>query len=222
MSLEKLPLEILTMVMLELDIHSLMSFGCANKRALQSVHAAVTLQAIASISTEAAGYLYLITCRRVCFDCFTQKASFLPLLYGYVVRKFALRPKHLERVPSMKSVPGCYSAGRFIVGRRLTLFDHDTTRDVPSALHGKGRSTARRPRTDGEADDELYNPRRFVAIVRAPSIVRAGSLEWGFHCTACYWTIPVPGLKMFTKESFKAHILECGVIVNREHVKLID
>jgi hypothetical protein len=51
------------------------------------------------------GYLYLITCRRVCFLCFTEEPDYLPLLRADAIRKFGLHNEHMARLPAMKTVP---------------------------------------------------------------------------------------------------------------------
>ncbi|OJZ80473.1 hypothetical protein ASPFODRAFT_106921, partial [Aspergillus luchuensis CBS 106.47] len=70
------------------------------------------------------GYLYLLTCRRVCFLCFTEKADYLLLSRKDVVRKFGLGSAHIALLPRMRSVPGCYSPREIKCQRRETLFDH--------------------------------------------------------------------------------------------------
>ncbi|KAH2761567.1 hypothetical protein KXW10_000389 [Aspergillus fumigatus] len=199
------------------------------------------------------GYLYLITCRRVCFLCFTEKPDYLPLLRADAIRKFGLRHEHLTRLPAMKSVPGCYSPREIKVRTRLTLFDHDTARQVGVAVHGTvstmeqyalqmtfqrleryqsrksqqtpgaGKSTPRRPRSEDEFDGRMSNPKRFVAIVRAPFLdVRTGSSEWGSHCVACrpyHYNRPLHWRRKFTDKSFEDHIKECGEIIDGKHVR---
>ncbi|PYI31663.1 hypothetical protein BP00DRAFT_307652, partial [Aspergillus indologenus CBS 114.80] len=70
------------------------------------------------------GYLYLITCRRVCFLCLSEKTDYLPLSRKDVIRKFGLDTTHLARLPRMKSVPGRYSPRGIRCRRREALFDH--------------------------------------------------------------------------------------------------
>ncbi|PYH52113.1 F-box protein, partial [Aspergillus niger CBS 101883] len=55
------------------------------------------------------GYLYLLTCRRVCFLCFTEKPDYLPLSRKDVIRKFGLGSAHIALLPRMRSLPRCYS-----------------------------------------------------------------------------------------------------------------
>ncbi|QKX54494.1 uncharacterized protein TRUGW13939_01581 [Talaromyces rugulosus] len=199
------------------------------------------------------GYLYLITCCRVCFLCFTVKADYLPLRQADATRKFGLDRSHLENLPTMKTVPGYYSPREIKLRDRLTLVDYRAARRTGIAIHGseskmnehsvhiqakklekynlrRSKHTAgaanpnpRRPRTEDEFDGYSSNPKRFVAIVRAPFLnPGATSLEWGFHCSACrshHYNRPLHWRRKFTKDSLKAHIEECGEIVDGKHVR---
>ena len=42
------------------------------------------------------GYLYLVTCRRVCFLCLTENPDYLPILRADAIRKFGLGPDGLK------------------------------------------------------------------------------------------------------------------------------
>jgi hypothetical protein len=54
-------------------------------------------------------YLYLITCKRVCFLCFTQQVNYLPLDGYEVLRKYALTHRTITMLPSIRNVAGFYS-----------------------------------------------------------------------------------------------------------------
>ncbi|KAL3475873.1 hypothetical protein BJX99DRAFT_228774 [Aspergillus californicus] len=190
-----------------------------------------------------AGFLYL---------CFTKTPDFLPLSRPDAVRNFGLRPGDLVNVPAMQTVPGRYSYRGPKMNHRLTLFDHNAARQVGISVHdtadrmeqyasemtsrkleryqtrrlqqgtGAGKSTTRRPRTEGEFDGFWSNPKRFMAIVRAPFFdSRTGSLERGFHCAACnacksdQEKPPFHWMRKFSEESFKDHITQCGEITDK-------
>lgn len=160
------------------------------------------------------GYLYLITCRRVCFLCFTEKADFLPLSRKDAIRKFGLDSEHLAKLPHLRSLPACYSPRRTKYRRREVLFDYSTARKTGIAVHGSVSSMEkhtsemarkkrevfdmresfhreyaadlRQPRTEDLFDGRSSNPRRFFGIIRAPFFnLRTSSAEWGSHCIAC-------------------------------------
>lgn len=153
----------------------------------------------------------------------------------------------------MKTAPGCYSPRNIKVRKGLTLIDHNAARDAGFAVHSSasameqytsnialkkmqkyqyrksqltestGRSIPRRPRTEDEFDGYTSNPRRFVAIVRAPYLDRRlGSPVKGFHCVACkvhHYNRPLHWRRKFTEESFKRHVTECGEVIDGKHVR---
>ncbi|RDH33410.1 hypothetical protein BDQ94DRAFT_178881 [Aspergillus welwitschiae] len=160
------------------------------------------------------GYLYLLTCRRVCFLCFTEKPDYLPLSRKVIIRKFGLGSAHIALLPRMRSLPGCYSPRELKCRRRETLFDHFAARQAGITLHGSPdeterhtsatvlerreayssrvslrRSATRRlrpPRSEDSFDGYSSNPKRFMGIIRAPFLYgQEFSPEWGFHCLAC-------------------------------------
>ncbi|KAL4905246.1 hypothetical protein BDW74DRAFT_178251 [Aspergillus multicolor] len=195
------------------------------------------------------GYLYLLTCRRVCF-CFTQDPAYLPLWRADAARKFGLSREYLAGIPAMKTIPGFYSPRELKVQTRITLLDHDSALRAGVAVHGSvgamGRyvsevsseeieryreralqhsagagsaspdPTPRQPRVEDEFDGYESNPKRFVAVVRAPVLkAQAGSRmpEWGFHCVACkghHYGRPLHWRRLYTEESFRDHLDECG------------
>ena len=82
------------------------------------------------------GYLYLITCKKVCFRCLSRRDSFLPLSRADIVRKYGLQSGHMARIPRMRSRPGRYSERELICRKSLTLFDHDSARSIGVTIHG--------------------------------------------------------------------------------------
>lgn len=191
------------------------------------------------------GYLYLITCRRVCFLCFTGKTDYLPLRRSDVVRKFGLRSEHLAKLPSLKSVPGRYSPFEIKCRRRITLYDHSAALEAGIAVHGDSKSmeqyasdnlanklevyesrkatstgvVPRRPKSE-DFDAHQSNPLRFMGIIRAPVFdARMPDPQWGFHCIACesHSDPPLNWRRKFTKESYRDHIRECGEAIHGEH-----
>lgn len=160
------------------------------------------------------GYLYLVTCRRVCFLCFTEKSDYLPLPRKDAIRKFGLCSEQLTSIPCLKSFPGRYSPRGIKCRRRELLLDHSVARQTGISVHGSISSmekyasesaskkleayntklslcrtngtNVRRPRSEDIFDGRCSNPRRFMGIIRAPFLnFRTASPEWGFHCVAC-------------------------------------
>jgi hypothetical protein len=81
-------------------------YGVSSALALAGgFHAEIFTRSFVQPSGDFGGYLYLITCRRVCFLCFTEKPDYLPLLRADAIRKFGLHNEHTVRLPAMKTVP---------------------------------------------------------------------------------------------------------------------
>lgn len=280
-TLDQLPLEVLNMVLLQVDVHSLMTnFGYVNRRARQlmplipeyskiTLRSPITIRAIRSIGTGASfclqtlwdklhtakcetcgdfgEYLYLITCRRVCFECFTNRIDYLPFVQADVLRMFGLRQKHLAAISSMKSVPGCYSTSEHRRRSRFTLFDYNAGMQTGLAIHGtRGamnqyaletwtkkatQSRCRKKINRYGPDLSSWNPKRFMGIVRAGVLnARTGAPEWGLHCSACryHWFNSQRCIgtfnwcRKFTRESFEDHIRECGEIIDGKHSRFTE
>lgn len=55
-----------------------------------------------------AGFLFLLTCKRVCKSCLSKKGIFLPLEPSHAARRFGLDLHLLKDVPRMIPIPGIY------------------------------------------------------------------------------------------------------------------
>ncbi|KAH6975356.1 hypothetical protein BKA56DRAFT_618867 [Ilyonectria sp. MPI-CAGE-AT-0026] len=86
------------------------------------------------------GYLYLITCKRVCFLCFSKKEAYMPLSPVQACRKFGISHKMLSGVPRMVTRAGTYSFDGKKVKDGLTLIDHRSAREMGIRFHGSLRA----------------------------------------------------------------------------------
>ncbi|KAL2808763.1 hypothetical protein BJX63DRAFT_424355 [Aspergillus granulosus] len=167
---DKLPQEILEMVLEQLDLQSLTKFRRVNRRAMQAVDSIRTyqhtvtrfptaLRAILSIRTGASyscqdlyrelqtakcrtcgrfgGFLYLLTCRRVCAVCFTRNGAYIPIQRSDVLNGRGLYARDLATLPSMRTIPGSYTRENIPCKRRLIF-------------HRSIRITGRGVGTDGD------------------------------------------------------------------------
>ncbi|KAI0285530.1 hypothetical protein BC826DRAFT_960139 [Russula brevipes] len=170
------------------------------------------------------GYLYILTCKRVCFLCLSEDKQFLPLRYRHAIRKFGLKLPILRTLPSMKCIRGTYSSNLYKVRSHLAVVDSNCARRASITLHGSisameqyVSSMAVQDPFDGKSG----NPLRFVAIVRTPWLNKSPKEpEWGFHCKGCrnsYISRPLHFRRKFTIGSFKEHLRECGNIRHGEH-----
>ena len=156
------------------------------------------------------GYLYILTCKRVCFLCLSSDSKYLPLSHSEAVKNFGLDRSILNTLPQMRSIPGTYSPHRQQCNKRLALVDSESAYQAGITLHGSliamrqyvsdiaaqklresvegllRGSTPRRPRTEDIFDGLSGDGLRFVAIIRTPWFNRASrKLVWGFHCIGC-------------------------------------
>jgi hypothetical protein len=149
------------------------------------------------------GYLYILTCRRVCFLCLSNDSKYLPLSHSEAIRKFGLDRSILNTLPQMRSIPGTYSPNEQKCNKRPALVDSESAYHAGITLHGSlsamqqyvsdiaaqklreydervlrskaegCRSTPRRPRTEDIFHSLPGNPLRFVAVIRTPWFNRA-------------------------------------------------
>ena len=143
------------------------------------------------------GYLFLLTCRRVCFLCFTKDKTYLPLGLNHACRQFGLDRAVVGNLPCMRAIPGVYSLSEEGIPE-TTLVDYKSAFDAAIARHGSmedmhqfvldqeaeefgdhekkkvqalrpdGSRHMPKPRIADPLDRWSGHPFRFVAIVRAP------------------------------------------------------
>ena len=75
-------------------------------------------------------YLYLITCRRVCYSCFTSRKEYFPVSLTLAARHAKLQRKALKRLPQVRSLPGRYTASGKLFRYRMTLIDCQALGDL--------------------------------------------------------------------------------------------
>ncbi|RDL32399.1 uncharacterized protein BP5553_08855 [Venustampulla echinocandica] len=160
------------------------------------------------------GYLYILTCKRVCYLCFTLDRAYLPLFYTQVIRKFGLSRQMAETLPQMKSIPGIYTPHESKYRERLALVDVNVARRAGIALHGSAAAMEKyksdmasqkileyknqllQQSTDlsatppsqyeGPFDRQCRDPFRYMATVRTPWLKRISQqVELGSYCTGC-------------------------------------
>jgi hypothetical protein len=194
-----------------------------------------------------AGFVYLTTCRRVCFLCLYEKSRYFPLLISEAEWKFGVSRRLFAALPAVKSLPGCYSPNEYVRKARLTLLDSESARQIAIKYHGtaevmeqhvaeagqkrwesyqwkvagdSGTTSRRRPGISVQ-EGRRSDPRRFMAVVRAPWIKpSSNAVEWGFHCVGCkrqYRSRPLHWRRKYCVETFSDHIRECRSVRDGEH-----
>jgi hypothetical protein len=240
--LDKLPLEIITEILLTLDLPTLTVFRRVNHRAMSLVdsmhqlkmmlkHCPNVLRAIISINARFfdcrtlyetlltnkcatcdhfGGYLYLITCKRVCYSCFTSNLNYFPVSSRYAAKQTGLTIKELKRrLPHVSSLPGRYTAFGKLARSRILLFDRQSVvRYVRQGIiHGPSKRIQ-------QLDRKATKPRRYMSIISAPYLSSSGqSADWGYFCTRCKDSKdPVTFFRTkFTKDGVLEHLKQHGV-----------
>jgi hypothetical protein len=228
--LDLLPLELVSEILLALDIPTLTSFRRVNRRAMELVdslhqyrsilkHCPNILRAIVSTNASSytcrvlydtlcntkcsscdrfGGYLYLITCRRVCYFCFSRNLIYFPLSAWQAAKLTGLSRRDLKRLPHLVSLPGRYTASAKLSKGRTMLFDRWAVLLLDRAGDGQ-----RQP-----VDYTTREPRRFMPIISAPYLSHAGQRAgWGLHCRRCERNTDLENhfRHQFTRDDLVAH-----------------
>lgn len=202
-----LPLELISEILLWLDVPILTSFRRVNHRAMELVdslhqyrmilkHCPNVLRVIslnanffacrvlfnALLTTKCSscdrfgGYLYLITCCRVCYFCFTSNIDYFPLSAWLANKLTGLSRRDLKGLPHVLGLPGRYAVTAISSKGRIMLLD----RQAVLLLAQEGNKQHQ------PIDYTTREPRRFKSIISAPYFTHAGQrADWGLHCRRC-------------------------------------
>lgn len=123
-----------------MTVDSFPPFKCIIKHAHPALHGALMIHSAKWITCEKlfkiictsecescgdfAGYVYLITCKRVCFLCLSQDDKYLP--YTFTGRKSRAFSRILDILPHMRSISGIYSPNEKQESRQLCLWDRES------------------------------------------------------------------------------------------------
>ncbi|KAK3337776.1 hypothetical protein B0T19DRAFT_82409 [Cercophora scortea] len=122
------------------------------------------------------GYLYLITCKRVCYFCFTRRKEYFPVSLTLAARQAKLQKKAFSHLPQVLSLPGRYTAIAKLSRHRVTLIDRQ------ALFHLSEEAEMLNKRIDYMTTE----PRRYMSIVAAPRLdVHHQKAEWGLFCALC-------------------------------------
>ncbi|KAK4113083.1 hypothetical protein N656DRAFT_789178 [Canariomyces notabilis] len=240
--LDLLPYELISQVLLALDLPSRTAFRRVNRRAMGLVdslheyqmvlkHCPNILRAIISINakhfdlatlyrtlctTKCAAcngsfgsYLYLITCKRVCYSCFTEKSAYLPVSAMLDIRNTSLSRDDLKSLPHIFSLPGYYTKSKNLARGRTMLVDLQSMNKRASEI--RGTKVFIRVSTQCATTDEN---RRHMAIISAPYFSSSGrSAHWGFYCAKCNEDKEESMLdrSKYTEKEFANHMAEYGI-----------
>ncbi|KAK3693914.1 hypothetical protein B0T22DRAFT_55749 [Podospora appendiculata] len=125
------------------------------------------------------GYLYLITCRRVCHHCFTTRPEYLPVALSLVTYHTELTPHETASLPSIITLPRPQIMRRTIPHGtifidRQALLDRVGERDITAWPLWIGRSLAKRATL------------RYSVVMAVPYIHPSGqAADWDADCERC-------------------------------------
>ncbi|KAI0837090.1 hypothetical protein F5Y06DRAFT_271969 [Hypoxylon sp. FL0890] len=211
--LDALPLELLTEVLIAIDLPTLTAFRRVNCRAMSIVdslhqyrmiseHCINVLRAVISLKAASfdcrtlyetlstrkceacdrfGSYLYLITCKRVCYFCFTGRPEYHPMSATDAKRCTGLPRRGLMHLPHVLSLTGRYTGFAKTSKKRILLFDQQAVLNTVS--ESVADAFRRRVR---ELDLTTRETRRYMSIISAPYFDSSGQLSyWGFYCARC-------------------------------------
>lgn len=163
------------------------------------------------------GYLYLITCSRACYFCFTSAWAYLPMA-AHAVRRAGVSREDLERLPHLLSLPGRYTSFGKLSKKRTKLFDRQTVWNKALEAVATDEGSQRLNHTTREV-------KRYMAIISAPYFGAGQSVDWGVHCVGRREsTEPATHFRLkYSQDDIFDHINRCGAIqdVNgrKQHVR---
>jgi F-box domain len=206
---DKLPLELLSEVLLELDVPTLVAFRCVNRHAMTLVdsfpkfcrvvdNCATVIRAIVATKANSftfntlhnslsmrdcvgcgrfGGYLYLITCERVCYFCFSRDTAYFPITES-TARRIGITKNLLDQLPHLFSLPGQYTPFEKLSKKRIKLFDR-------VAMQQRAQDARWTAVTGRQIDYTTREPKRYMAIISAPHFCFGKDIDWGVHCLGC-------------------------------------
>lgn len=155
------------------------------------------------------GYLYLVTCKRVCYSCFTTDLSYFPVSAALASKRTGLSRKQLKGLPHIFSLPGRFTDRSKLARSRVMLVDRRSLLRRASEISGQTFDERL-----GQVDLTTREPRRYMSIISAPHLTSSGRLaDWGFYCTRCIDdTEPATNFRnKYTESGFMDHIARYGI-----------
>ncbi|KAM7210248.1 hypothetical protein V8F06_014370 [Rhypophila decipiens] len=124
------------------------------------------------------GYLYLISCKRVCYLCFTSKKEYFPVKRTFAKKHIRSTQKTaVNHLPQIQSLPGRYTASAKLSKHRINLVDRQAVLDLNENSGVFNKIVV---------DYKSNEPQRFMSIIRAPRLSFPGmEVEWGSYCVLC-------------------------------------
>ncbi|KAK3689394.1 hypothetical protein B0T22DRAFT_171506 [Podospora appendiculata] len=146
-----------------------------------------TLRTTRCISCSAPGaFLHLISCSRVCYQCFTTNILFLPVFTTASLGATRLPQKQLgHKVPHIRSIRGTYAYRWQKHHAMKILWDRATVASLRVPPSKGGVKTSCILPTD-RISQERHSKLRFMCVISAPFFSPLDSTShWGYYCVGC-------------------------------------
>lgn len=119
------------------------------------------------------GYLYILTCKRVCFLCLSEDETYLPLMRVHAIQKFGINRQIVCTLPCLRSIPGEYSLRKERKRPCFTLVDRESAYRAGVVLHGSPEAMERYASNALAQELQEYDQRTSEAAVeRSESFIR--------------------------------------------------
>lgn len=151
------------------------------------------------------GYLYLITCLRVCYICFTENKLFLPVSGKQACTITRYSRKNLQQLPHIRSLRGRYADSGQLCRSRLQLWDRKAVFLAQTNTPGHEKS-----------DRRCNDSRRFMAVTYAPYFEQPFKIaSLGLYCLGCSESHEKETYfrKQYTRQGFVNHVVLYGPII---------
>ena len=156
-------------------------------------------------------YMYLITCERVCYYCFTEDVTYLPMTAAVATKVMGIPKKKLQHLPHVCSLPGRYTHSGQISRKRLLLYDRRAVLRLDEEVDGEVSETL------GQVNDRTTSePLRHMAIISAPHFDLCNrTVDWGLYCLGCREKIEHEKnfRTKFTRGGLVDHVTRFGEVV---------
>ncbi|KAK3389675.1 hypothetical protein B0H63DRAFT_102925 [Podospora didyma] len=148
------------------------SFSC------ETLFRTLTKEKCESCSLFGGYYLYLITCKRVCYFCFTGRKEYFPVSLTLATRQAKLPKMALRHLPQVLTLPGRYAPTAKLSTYRITLVDCQALLQL---------SEEAEMMLNKRVDYKSTEPRRYMSIVAAPRLHLHDQTAdwWGLYCSLC-------------------------------------
>lgn len=155
------------------------------------------------------GRLYLITCKRVCYFCFTTDLLYFPVSATLATKHTGIARRDLKSLPHIFSLPGRFTGSNKLARGRIMLLDRQSLRNRASEVSTQTFEEGLR-----QLDLTTREPRRYMSIISVPYFTASGrSANWGFYCTKCIDNKePATHFRnKYTEDGFINHIARYGI-----------